>query len=550
MEILSEIVLCVTFLIQSIALLLIFSVTGFVFYQNSIHLLAIIFSEIFHYITTYFHYPEHIFFKVFSYIFSVNLMNGLSIYLLHPHEGIISLHTWTIYQSVAWTGFLFQIAIECTSVLLKYNDTGNLSRLFRLRLASLSIIMTCSHLIYSFHLNDSLEFILLMKCSIDAIFHGFKSILFFLSFDEALPSFITTVTPILMDLVRQILWFTITTVVFCTNIRIRSESILFVAWIMIICQYLFGSIRLFYALFVQIVLAYKFASVFKKLHPDELAEISADDTCPICLLEHSHTTRRMPCGHLLHMPCATRMMQQNRNAGNNPHRCPVCRRDLFDSSSFSASTMSSGTQTNERRRPTTINNTLSNFNMFDIVTELRGRRSGLFERTTDRNANPFIRVEIQTFGAAPRNRMPIMVEARIHQVNRSTNDQNITAQNADTSGSNVNRSEFRQDRSATNPRAERQSTSSTTLSISTAAVETSQNLSNRSLPPTSQPQRLVSESADNQNTGMPSRPQRKRRRELRERVENDDSRTVSSTTAQEPSAHNSSTRRRMRRRLT
>jgi hypothetical protein len=416
----------VTFLIQSLAVLLIFSSAGFVFYQNTVHLLAIILSEIFHYIAAYCRRPEHIFTRIVSYIFSLNLMNVISVYVLHPHNGEASVRTWTKYQSLAWTGIILQIAIESVNVLLKHSETGSRNRQHRLILASMSILITLLHLFNSFQMDDSLEFVLLMKCSIDAVFHGLKAVQSFLAFDEMVPSCIITTTPLLLDLLRQILWLTISTTIYLSNKRIRAESmVLAFCWIIITSQYLFGSIRLCYSLFVQFILAYKFASVFKKLHPNELAELDSEDNCPICLSEHSITTRRLPCGHLLHMPCATRMMQQNRNAGqNNPHRCPVCRRDLFDSSTSilsaaAATSTSAPTGAAGGAGDAAATRATRGLNVFDIVSELRSRRPSLFDRGSDRNSNSnaTIRLEIQTFsssGPHPASSSgPVVMEARI-----------------------------------------------------------------------------------------------------------------------------------------
>lgn len=66
---------------------------------------------------------------------------------------------------------------------------------------------------------------------------------------------------------------------------------------------------------------------FRKLNREELEALSCE-SCPVCLNDQNEDSVRLPCQHVLHRACLSRILQQ----GTRHHisRCPMCRAALVD----------------------------------------------------------------------------------------------------------------------------------------------------------------------------------------------------------------------------
>lgn len=69
---------------------------------------------------------------------------------------------------------------------------------------------------------------------------------------------------------------------------------------------------------------------FKRITPDELTTMR-EENCAVCLNEHTHESLRIPCGHVFHAPCLTRVLQATPRGQSA--RCPICRADIHTYSS-------------------------------------------------------------------------------------------------------------------------------------------------------------------------------------------------------------------------
>ena len=70
------------------------------------------------------------------------------------------------------------------------------------------------------------------------------------------------------------------------------------------------------------------AKTFPRLTTAELSAV-ASETCSVCLSDHSQDTVRLQCGHLLHSQCLQRIMQQSVDSQTpQASRCPMCRASI------------------------------------------------------------------------------------------------------------------------------------------------------------------------------------------------------------------------------
>ena len=79
-------------------------------------------------------------------------------------------------------------------------------------------------------------------------------------------------------------------------------------------------------LLVQITNERYITKTFPKLTALELSAL-VDETCPVCLSEHTRDTVRLRCNHLLHAGCLHSILRQNADT-MQASRCPMCRADI------------------------------------------------------------------------------------------------------------------------------------------------------------------------------------------------------------------------------
>lgn len=67
------------------------------------------------------------------------------------------------------------------------------------------------------------------------------------------------------------------------------------------------------------------AKTFPRISALELSNLN-DETCSVCLSQHNAETVRLGCNHLLHAQCLHRILQQTAEShSSQPSRCPMCR---------------------------------------------------------------------------------------------------------------------------------------------------------------------------------------------------------------------------------
>ena len=100
------------------------------------------------------------------------------------------------------------------------------------------------------------------------------------------------------------------------------------------------------ALISQVAHVQYISRLFKRLSAAEVHAL-AGEPCSICLNPHNTRSVRLNCGHVLHGGCLLRMIQQSNRLGQ-PCRCPLCRADVYPSSSRSSSSQSSSSPSPQR----------------------------------------------------------------------------------------------------------------------------------------------------------------------------------------------------------
>jgi hypothetical protein len=76
---------------------------------------------------------------------------------------------------------------------------------------------------------------------------------------------------------------------------------------------------------------------FPKLTNEELSSLPADDRCSVCLCDHTTSSVRLPCSHILHQQCLNRILQDGINSFSSP-RCPICRTEITTTTTSSTAT--------------------------------------------------------------------------------------------------------------------------------------------------------------------------------------------------------------------
>lgn len=82
---------------------------------------------------------------------------------------------------------------------------------------------------------------------------------------------------------------------------------------------------------------------FKRITPDELTTMR-EESCAVCLNEHTHESLRIPCSHVFHAQCLTRVLQATPRGQSA--RCPICRADIHTYSSANNTSGPAATATN------------------------------------------------------------------------------------------------------------------------------------------------------------------------------------------------------------
>lgn len=110
---------------------------------------------------------------------------------------------------------------------------------------------------------------------------------------------------------------------------------------------------------------------FKRITADELTTMR-EENCAVCLNEHTHESLRIPCNHVFHAQCLTRVLQATPRGQSA--RCPICRADIHTYSS--ANNTSGATQATAGRNATAYLSRLSSLGLRSRATETSDAGAG------------------------------------------------------------------------------------------------------------------------------------------------------------------------------
>ena len=374
------VILGFTFIIQSVAVFAAFSSAVQCLYQNILYGSALLLCEISKRIIAKVTDDDR---KLVGYILSKNIGNSLWLLALLPSIAFSSI--WN-YHTLFISSIITQIGIEVSQIRVRENS-DNKYAYFLIFFETLLIGSFSLH--FKKDLKEYRNFFIITKCSIDAGFSGIKTLINSYNKDNS-TSFKVISSQLLLNITKMSLWsfidYQIVKEVYDMNSLLNNNYPIIVFWFVIMIQDLIILSKIIYTFYKHLLYEFQISLIFKKITKEELLNIDKDDNCPICLNSHNISTRKLPCSHLVHSVCISRMLQQSH--AHSGVKCPVCRSKLNmippDPRLFN-------------HNDTMINNHWSTAE--GTVDFMNSLSHGAFAVTTRTRTLPVLRLEIQSFGS-------------------------------------------------------------------------------------------------------------------------------------------------------